>query len=325
MINPPEALDLRAMRNLNIIFMGTADFAVPSLNSIHESRHSVIAVVTGPDQPKGRGQKLAFTPVKRRALEFNLPILQPITVKDPSFAEQVRNLNPDLIVVVAFKILPPAVFEIPAYGSVNLHASLLPKYRGAAPLNWALINGDTETGVTTFFLQSKVDTGEMLVQRRIPVLPEDDAGTLHDKLALLGAETLLDTIHQIADEQTKPVKQDESGVSVAPKIFKDTCHIDWTKPAEQIHNLVRGLSPYPAAFTEMNGITYKIFKTTVSTTQRAGESGTISVVDPKTGIAVVCGDHREIWIKELQPPSKKRMTSQEFLRGYSIQLGDRFQ
>jgi methionyl-tRNA formyltransferase len=308
---------------MNIVFMGTPDFAVPSLEAINKSAHKVIAVVTVPDMPKGRGQKLSESPVKQFALANGLKVLQPAKLKNPEFIEAVKDIDPDLIVVVAFRILPPEIFKLPKYGSINLHASLLPKYRGAAPINRAIINGDTQSGVTTFFLKDKVDTGNIILQKSVDINPEDNAGALHDKLMNAGSAVLLETINLIEETKGSPPvsSQDESIASPAPKIFKENCRINWNMPAEKIHNLVRGLSPYPAAFSLLEGKVFKIYKTAVTGINSTGEPGEITITGKE--IFVNCSDFL-LKIDELQPEGKRRMKSIEYLAGHKLTGGERF-
>jgi len=302
-----------------ILFMGTPEFAVPSLTGLVDAGYSIVGVVTGPDKPRGRGQKLSSTPVKETALRFNLPLLQPDTVKDPSFAEQVRILEPDVAVVVAFRILPRAVFSLPRLGTFNLHASLLPKYRGAAPINWAIINGETETGVTTFFLEDRVDTGMLLVQERIPIEPEDDAGAIHDRLAILGARVVCLTVDQITRGSVLPVPQDAGSATPAPKIFKEHCRIGWSQPAETVRNLIRGLSPAPGAWCLHSDRLIKIFRAKVGAPCGTAAPGTLMVEGEE--VSVTTADKRLILL-ELQQEGRRRMTSSEFLRGYPLHSGD---
>ena len=302
-----------------IIFMGTPEFAVPSLTALVDAGHSVVGVVTGPDKPRGRGQKLSPTPVKETALRYNLPVLQPDSVKDLSLAEQVRMLGPDLAVVVAFRILPREVFSLPRLGTFNLHASLLPKYRGAAPINWAIINGETETGVTTFFLEDRVDTGMMLVQERIPIEPDDDAGTIHDRLAVLGAMVVCRTVEQIARGSARPVPQDAGSATPAPKIFKEHCRIRWSQPAETVRNLIRGLSPTPGAWCLHGDRLLKIFRAKVGVPCGTVAPGALLVEGEE--VSVMTADRRLILL-ELQQEGRRRMTSSEFLRGYPLHSGD---
>ena len=301
--------------------MGTPEFAVPSLKILIDNQYSLSTVVTAPDKPRGRGQKLSPSPVKQVAVDHHIPVLQPTNLKGESFIKQIKDLHPDLIVVVAFRILPKDVFEIPRLGSFNLHASLLPRYRGAAPINWAIIKGEKETGVTTFMLREKVDTGEILLQARVPIGGEDDAGCVHDKLAEVGAEIVLHTVRLIEQGKTLPRMQDDSQASTAPKITRNDCRIRWDKPAHDIHNLVRGLSPYPAAFTSHSGKIVKIYRTRVLDTTSSGNPGTAFAAADSLH---VCTEDVMIAIDELQQEGKKRMAVGEFLRGYRIKDGERF-
>lgn len=301
--------------------MGTPDFAIPSLKAIHNSKHKLIAVVTTPDKERGRGQKITFTPVKQFAIENNILVYQPEKLKgNTEFIEQMKSLNPDLFVVVAFRILPKEVFEIPKYGSFNLHASLLPKYRGAAPIQWALINGENETGLTTFKLAEKVDTGNIYLQEKVSIYPEDNFGTLHDRLSELGADIVMRTIEMIESGNYKLIQQDDSLASPAPKITKETCKIDWNKTAQQIHNLVRGLSPHPAAFFVMNEKLYKVYKTKVLDEHDVTNFPKLNAGEFfESKKQIVFGTSNGlIEILEIQPEGRKRMTTEEFLRGYSL-------
>lgn len=318
------------MKELKIIFMGTAEFAVPCLKKIHESRHRVVAVVTAPDLPRGRGQKVSFTPVKEFAVEHNIDVIQPGvekgSLRDPKFIEQLKSYNADLFLVVAFRILPPEVFELPPLGSINLHGSLLPKFRGAAPINWAIIRGEKETGVTTFFIQKQVDTGNMILQRSLPIGEDETAGEVHDRLSVLGAEALMETVDRVADGTAPRLVQDESLVSTAPKIFKEHCRINWNTPAQEIKNFVRGLSPHPCAYTTIHQEPFKIYKVAIDPDRNPGDAdpGAIALVDKNNGIAVTAGDRKLVWIKEIQPPSKKKMSVQEFLRGHDTSSWKKF-
>lgn len=301
--------------------MGTPEFSIPSLNAIHKSKHDLIAVVTTPDKERGRGQKVTFTPVKQFAIENGIPIYQPEKLKSNEyFINQMKDLQPDLFVVVAFRILPREIFEIPKYGSFNLHASLLPKYRGAAPIQWALINGETETGLTTFKLEEKVDTGNIYLQLKVPIYPEDNFGTLHDRLSELGANVVMQTIDIIEKGEYELIQQDNSLASPAPKITKEICRIDWNKSAIEIHNLVRGLSPHPAAFFVLNDKIYKVYKTKVyDNLELAGIASLSSGEFFQTKKQIFFGTQRGIIeILEIQPEGRKRMTAEEFLRGYSL-------
>jgi methionyl-tRNA formyltransferase len=306
------------MPPLRIIFMGTAPFAVPSLKCLADNGYALPAVVTGPDMPRGRGREVSPTAVKREAELRTIPVLQPERLKDPAFANAIRSLNSDLIVVVAFRILPPGVFTLPRLGSVNLHASLLPRYRGAAPINRAVMNGERETGVTTFFLEESVDTGNILLQARTPILPDDDAGTLHDRLADIGAEVVLHTVRLIEQGKAVPRPQDPSLASPAPKIFKEDCRIDWRASAEGVRNQIRGLSPSPAAWTTHGGKILKIYRAHAA--PGAIEPGAVEVVNGMIRVGTGGG---VLVLDDLQQEGKKRMTAGEFLRGYRISSGDR--
>lgn len=298
---------------MNIIFMGTPDFSIPSLKILLKSNHKVIAVVTQPDKERGRGQKVTFTAVKQFAIENNIPVYQPEKLKgNDEFVKQMKELQPDLFVVVAFRILPKEVFEIPKYGSFNLHASLLPKYRGAAPIQWAIIKGETETGLTTFKLAEKVDTGNIYLQVKVPIHPEDNFGILHDRLSELGADVVMKTINMIESGNYQLLPQDDSLASPAPKITKEICNIDWNKPAEEIHNLVRGLSPYPGAYFNFNNKVIKIFKTKVVTGKNLKP---FHFHQTKTDLIIGCGKN-SLSILEIQQEGKKRMSIEEFLRGF---------
>ena len=304
--------------------MGTPEFALPSLRILLEHHYEIPAVVTAPDKPRGRGQQVQDTPVKVFALEKNVPLLQPESLNDQQFVSQLKELHPDLIVVVAFRILPKEVFLIPKSGSFNLHASLLPKYRGAAPINWAVINGERETGVTTFFLQEKVDTGNIVLQARVRIGPDETAGELHDTLAEVGAEIVLQTVRLIELGKANPRRQDNAEASPAPKIFKEHCRIDWRKPAAYVHNLIRGVSPLPCAWTTHQQKILKIYRTQIadmkSDWKQHAKPGEIVRVDThsmfvQTGEGVIA-------VREIQQEGRKHMGIEEFLRGYAFHVGD---
>ena len=300
---------------MNIIFMGTPDFSIPSLKTLIESKHNVIAVVTAPDKQRGRGRKVSFTPVKDFAIKNNLPVLQPERLKNnSSFVDELKRFDADLYVVVAFRILPPDVFEIPKYGSFNLHASYLPKYRGAAPIQWALINGETETGLTTFKLAERVDTGNIYLQMKIEIKTDDNLETLHDKLSAEGAKIVLDTVNLIESGDYVLQEQDNTLATPAPKITKEVAKIDWNKPAYQIHNLIRGLSPIPGAFFEFEGKLIKIYKTELVERE---DLKPFEFDLTKKELIVGCGENA-LRILELQQEGKKRMKVEEFLRGFSF-------
>jgi len=302
---------------LKIVFMGTPDFAVPALKALNNSPHHIQAVVTVPDRQQGRGRREKPSAVKLAALEFGLPILQPEKLSSPDFLARLKELSPDVIVVVAFKILPESVFTLPKYGSFNLHASLLPKYRGAAPIHWALLNGDTETGVTTFMLKRRVDTGNIIKQSSIPILPADNLHTLYAKLCDLGAELVLETTNLIANGSVDAGEQDNSQASPAPKVTSETRLLDFNESAEQCHNRVRAFAPSPGAYTYRDGSLLKILSTKVVEGQ--GQPGIIIQVSG-AGFTVACGiDALEIL--SLQPDSKKVMEAASYLRGYPIERG----
>ena len=295
---------------MRIIFMGTPEFAVPSLRILLENGINISSVVTVPDKRMGRGLQISYSKVKDFALTNNLNILQPESLTDPEFINQITSQNPDLIIIVAFRILPTDIINIPKYGTINLHASLLPKYRGAAPINRAIINGDNETGLTTFFIKQKVDTGNVILQKRIQILEDEDFGSLYSRLSEEGAQLLLETVNIISSGKYKLIEQDESLASPAPKIFKEDCKINWNKESIIIHNLVRGLSPIPGAFCLYENKTLKLFKSKLSNIKSDSVPGKL-IVQGKS-IFVNTTDNF-IEILELQLEGKKRVKSFEFI------------
>ena len=297
-----------------IVFMGTPEFAVASLDALIKAGHNIVGVITAPDKPAGRGMKMNESAVKRYALEHSLNILQPEKLKNSEFLSQLKELNADLQVVVAFRMLPEVVWNMPPSGTINVHASLLPKYRGAAPINWAIINGEKETGVTTFKLTHEIDTGNILLQETVKIDDEDDAGTLHDKLKIAGAELLIKTIAGIVDNKIAGQPQPPEAAIHAPKLNTDTAKIKWNAPAEKIHNLVRGLSPYPAAFTELKGKVFKIYKSDYSSDKPVITPGEYET-DHKTYLRFAASDGY-VYAKNVQAEGKKRMSIEEFLRGF---------
>jgi methionyl-tRNA formyltransferase len=308
---------------MKIVFMGTPQFAVPSLEAIHRSSHELVAVVTAPDKPVGRGLKIQPSPIKRAAEKYGVPIFQPADLNDSKFIDDLKNLHADLFVVVAFRILPATVFRIPPKGTINLHASLLPKYRGAAPINWAIINGETETGASTIFIQEQVDAGDLILQKRAPIAEDETAGELHDKLAAVGAELLLETIAQIASGSATPRRQ-IGEITNAPKLTKELMRIRWSEAAEKVRNLIRGLSPSPGAFTYWNGKIMKLLRAKVVDSQAVNPPGRVLEAERKKGrIVVGCGAGR-LAIHELQIEGKRPMTAKEFLMGHSLHVGDTF-
>lgn len=297
--------------------MGTPDFAVPSLEILARNGYTPVAVVTGPDKPRGRGRRVSPTPVKEAAARLGIDtILQPESVRDPEFQAEIRALDADLIVVVAFRILPPEVYTAAKRGAFNLHGSLLPRYRGAAPINRAVMAGETETGVTTFFLRDSVDTGSIILRKSMPIGPDETAGEVHDRMMILGAEAVLETVRQIDAGTVEPRPQDDSLATSAPKIFREDGRIDWTRSAADIHNHIRGLSPYPGAWTHHNGTLIKLYRS--RPIARSGAPG--EVIDAEQFI-VGCGDGA-VQILELQQEGRKRTRATDFVRGYEIRKGD---
>lgn len=312
-----------------IVYMGTPDFAVEPLKRLLENEYNIVGVITAPDKPAGRGKKINESAVKQFAKSKGLKILQPEKLKAPEFIEELKALNADLQIVVAFRMLPEIVWAMPRMGTFNLHASLLPQYRGAAPINWAVINGEKTTGVTTFFIEKEIDTGNILLQEKIDILPEDDAGSAHDKLMFAGAELVVETVKGIMEKSITPKHQDDLAegkveLKPAPKIFKEDCKINWNQPAQIVHNFIRGLSPYPAAFFEVTDSqnnpdnnqkqNIKVFKTELVGNISPSEPSTI-ITDSKSHIYISCNDGY-LSILELQFPGKKRMNIADFLRGF---------
>ncbi|NPA38097.1 MAG: methionyl-tRNA formyltransferase [Chlorobi bacterium] len=310
--------------DLRIVFMGTPDFAVESLKILVENGFNIAGVITSPDKPAGRGQKIKKSPVKLYAEKAQLKVLQPVNLKDPEFLEELRSLNAGLQVVVAFRMLPEVVWNMPPLGTFNLHASLLPQYRGAAPINWAVMNGEKETGVTTFFLRHEIDTGNIILQEKIEIGPDDNAGIVHDKLMILGAKLVLKTVNLILEDKVEPVPQDKIAggeeLKPAPKIFKEDCRIDWSRPAQVIHNKIRGLSPYPAAWSRIvlntgEKIQVKIYESELMNCDSA-LPGVVNS-DGRHFIEVGTGNGC-VRIKRLQLAGKKQLPVQDFLRGFDI-------
>lgn len=306
---------------LRIIYMGTPDFAVEPLKTLVEAEKDVVAVVTMPDKPAGRGHKLQFSPVKEYALKAGIPVLQPENLKSPDFLQELASYNADLQIVVAFRMLPEVVWSMPKYGTFNLHASLLPRYRGAAPINWAVINGDKETGITTFFLKHEIDTGNIILQEKVAIDEEDNAGDVHDKLMYLGADLVLKTLKMIEEDNVITRPQDDAQASPAPKIFKDTAKLDFDKCAADIRNLVRGMAPYPAAWFNIklqdgNESMMKIFKVSIEEKNHNYSVGTI-LTDGKKMLKIACKDGF-INLLEVQMAGKKRMAAEDLMRGTNL-------
>ena len=305
---------------MRVVFMGTPDFAVGTLEAIIKEEHEVVGVVTQPDKPKGRGKNMQFTPVKEVAIANQIPVYQPLKVKEPEFIEELAKLNPEVIVVVAFgQILPKAILDMPKYGCVNVHASLLPKYRGAAPIQWAVIDGETESGVTTMLMDVGLDTGDMLKKTVIPLDKEETGGSLHDKLAVAGADLLIETLKELEAGTAVRTKQDDSLSNYAKMLDKQLGCIDFSKSAEEIERLIRGLNPWPSAFTGLDGKTLKIWAATVIDKEADGEFGE-KVELTKAEILVKTGEGL-LQLNEVQLEGKKRMETDAFLRGYPVKVG----
>jgi len=314
-------------QSLRIIFMGTPDFAVASLDALVKAKCNIVGVITAPDKPAGRGMKTTESAVKKYAVKHKLKILQPEKLKNQQFLEELRSLNADLQIVVAFRMLPESVWNMPPLGTINLHGSLLPQYRGAAPINWAVINGEKETGVTTFKLKHEIDTGNILLQESFPIDENETAGEVHDKMKEIGARVLVETVKGLADgtlserpqttdngQQSSVVSGQSSSIKHAPKIFTETCNIDWRKSIDEIHNLIRGLSPFPGAFTELGDKTIKIFKSEKEYSLPTSKPGRWES-DGKTYLKFAAKDGY-ILLKDVQLEGKKRMLVEDFLRGY---------
>ena len=301
-----------------IVFMGTPAFAVASLSALLQAKMNVVGVVTAPDKPAGRGMQLQQSAVKQFALAHDLPILQPEKLKSPEFFEALKQWQPDLQVVVAFRMLPEQIWSFPSMGTLNVHGSLLPQYRGAAPINWAIINGEKETGVTTFQLQHAIDTGAILLQDRIPIAPNNTAGEIHDTMMEVGAQLLVKTLHGLFDNSIKAVPQEKVigniALQHAPKIFTKDCEIDWEKPCASIHNLIRGLAPFPGAITKIDGKIIKLFLTQMIEGPPTEVPGSF-ITDGKTYAKIACKDGY-IGLSDIQWEGKKRMPIIDFLRGY---------
>lgn len=307
---------------MRIIFMGTPEFAVPSLDHLIDAGYRPEAVVTGPDRPRGRGQTVTPTPVKQAALDAGIDtILQPESVRSEAFAAAIAELAPDLIVVVAFKILPPEVFTQATKGAFNLHGSLLPKYRGAAPINRAIMEGETETGVTTFFLEPTVDTGDIILKKTMSIGPNETAGEVHDRMMVLGAEAVVETVRQIDEGTVEPQPQDDTEASPAPKIHKEDCRIPWDRTAEVVHNHIRGLSPYPGAWTRHDGTRLKIYRSRRSDLD-AHDAVPGTVLRANDQLVIACG-RGAVEIDTIQQPGRQRLDAVDFLNGYPLAVGDR--
>jgi len=330
---------MKNFQSLRIIFMGTPEFAVASLDALVKAGCNIVGVITAPDKPAGRGMKMTESAVKKYAVENKLNVLQPEKLKNENFLNELRLLNADLQIVVAFRMLPEMVWNMPPMGTVNLHGSLLPQYRGAAPINWAVINGEKETGVTTFKLKHEIDTGDILLQESFPIGENETAGEVHDRMKEIGAQLLLKTIKGLAEETIRETSQSHSLLTTrhsplkhAPKIFTDTCKIDFTKTTAEVHNLIRGLSPFPGAFTFLNGKMMKVYRSEKEINGTNGRTETAAVAgqavrpsmpgeyqtDNKAILKFACADGY-ILVKELQLEGKKKMNVEDFLRGYRFE------
>ncbi len=307
--------------------MGTPEFAVESLKELVENEYNVVAVVTMPDKPAGRGHKIQYSDVKKYALSQNLPILQPSNLKDEAFIEELKSYKADLQIVVAFRMLPEVVWDMPRLGTFNLHASLLPQYRGAAPINWAIINGDKETGVTTFFLEHEIDTGKIIMQERVAIGENDSVGEIHDKLMILGGKVVTETVDRIIANQVNPLSQSQIieneciEMRPAPKIFKETCEINWDQPLEVVHNFIRGLSPYPAAWSTLTSTSGESWKVKIFKTRKVQKEHNIAIgsvfQEGREDLKIaVQGGYLDIL--EMQLPGKRRMPIADLLRGFDI-------
>ncbi|MFV0539499.1 MAG: methionyl-tRNA formyltransferase [Dysgonomonas sp.] len=319
-------------KDLRIVFMGTPDFAVESLRILVENQYNIVGVITMPDKPSGRGHKIQYSAIKKYALENNLPLLQPERLKDETFLKELKAWSADLQIVVAFRMLPEVVWDMPRLGTFNLHGSLLPQYRGAAPINWAVINGEKETGVTTFFLTHEIDTGKIILQDKVKIEESDNVGKIHDELMHIGAKLVQETVNLILEDKVEAVDQsqfyvNEQELKPAPKIFKDTCRIDWSKDTDQVHNHIRGLSPYPAAWSELHSegkeaLAVKVYASEKIIAESSLPTGHI-LTDNKAYLHVACADGY-INVTELQLPGKKAMKTDELLRGYKFEEGAYF-
>ncbi len=303
---------------MKIIFMGTPEFSVSCLESLIKSENEVVGVFTQPDKPKGRGYEMTPPPVKVCALEHNIPVFQPVSMRDGQALEIINSLNADLIIVVAFgKILPKEILESVKYGCINIHASLLPKLRGAAPIQWSIINGESETGVTSMQMDVGLDTGDMLIKKSVPITENMNAGELHDALSLMGAEVLIETINNI--DNLTPQKQNDELSNYAPMLSKELCPIDFSKSAQEVHNKIRGLSPWPVATTKINDKNYKIHKSQILSEKFEGKIG--EIVDNNNRLVVMCGDSTCIEFLEIQAEGKRKTDTASFLRGHKIEKG----
>lgn len=316
----PGTRDRALMKDTpRIVFMGTPDFAVPSLERLIKAGYPVVGVITATDKRGGRGgKKLLQSPVKKAALRHGIPLLQPPNLKAPDFLEALRGLNADLQIVVAFRMLPRAVWDMPRLGTFNLHGSLLPKYRGAAPINWAVMKGERETGATTFFIRQEIDTGDILLRTQLPIGRNETAGEVHDRMMIEGAELVVRTVGLIESGDYSLEKQDNAAATPAPKLHRDNCRIDWSRPAEEVHNFIRGLSPWPGAWTMMNNAQLKLLRSRVGTPETEPATPGTVITNDQNALSIVCGDGRTVIIEALQLAGRKRMDTNTFLNGIAI-------
>lgn len=306
---------------MRIVFMGTPDFAVPCLDTLKNAGHELLAVFTQPDKPKGRKYKLTPPPVKVKAIDMGIPVYQPSTLKDGEALGILKQLNPEIIIVAAYgKILPKEILELPKFGCVNVHASLLPRHRGASPIQWAIISGDSQTGITTMQMNEGLDTGDILKTASIDIYPDEDAQSLHDRLSILGSELICKTLIELEAGQISPQKQDDSLATYAPIINREMGRLDFTKPAKELYNLIRGFNPWPAAFTMVTGKRLKVFKSKLAENTKLQPG--MAVTDDQR-LMVACGDGVLLEFIEIQPEGSKRMTAGEYLRGHSLNTGDK--
>ncbi len=314
---------------MKIIFMGTPEFSVPTLKALIDSEHDIVACYTQPDKPKGRGKKMMMPPVKQVCIEHDIPVYQPTRIRHLEHVKQFQAIEADVAVVIAYgQILPKAILEAPKYGCINIHASLLPKYRGAAPYQWAVINGEKETGITTMQMDVGMDTGDMLLKTSLPIAPDETAGSLHDKLMTLGGPLILDTLKKIEAQSITPKVQGEEQATYAPMLKKESGQIDWSCSAKVIEQLIRGLNPWPSAFSHLNGALIKLWKAdadgdNITLDVAAFKPGSICDIDKKKGIGICCGEG-VLYIKELQQQGKKRMNATDYLNGHVLCVGDQF-
>lgn len=307
---------------MRVVFMGTPDFSVPTLQKLIDEKHEVVAVVTQPDKPKGRGKAVQFTPVKELAVQYDIPVLQPKRIKqNEEFYAQMKELNPDVMVVIAFgQILPKEILDLPKYGCVNVHASLLPKYRGSAPIQWVILDGEKETGITTMMMDVGIDTGDMLLKKVVPLEEKETGGSLHDKLSAIGGDLLIETLKQLEDGSITRIPQGNAETNYAKMLTKDMGKIDFNRPAIQLERLIRGLNPWPSAYTSMHGKTLKIWDANVVEGNKDAKPGEIIAVS-KTSFTIMTGE-KALEIMEMQLEGKKRMTTEAFLRGYQVEKGE---